>query len=390
MKILFIFDRKIVPSTGGVQRVTYLLAEEFRRRGEDVSFLSVGPEELNKEADPEGYAQTHISAYSPDFTQRLKEFSDEGKYEIVIFQGADNTVKAALPYFEGAKKLLVVHNQPFPLTPFERIVKRNTPWNSLKTKGKLLKSLALVAPGAFRKVNNKKGATSYLNLAGNLERIVLLSQRYLPRILKMTPGLTREKIAAIENPNTFIVEESPVLKNKENIVLFVGRLSNPQKNVTGFIDVWEKFYRNHPDWQALVVGDGEDAVKIKQYSKRKKVKSLSFTPNTPNIMEFYRRAKILCMTSAYEGWPMVLNEAMAQGCVPVAYDTFEALHDIVKDGENGLIVPPFDQKLMVKALSRLADNPEEWKRMAVAGPESIRSFDVVTITDKWYELFETL
>jgi len=48
------------------------------------------------------------------------------------------------------------------------------------------------------------------------------------------------------------------------------------------------------------------------------------------------------MTSRFEGWPMVLMEAMQMGVVPVVYNSFESLSDIVVDGENGYIIPNND------------------------------------------------
>lgn len=50
---------------------------------------------------------------------------------------------------------------------------------------------------------------------------------------------------------------------------------------------------------------------------------------------YYAESSVLCMTSTYEGFPMVLIEAQQYGCVPMAFDSFEAVHDIIEDGENG-------------------------------------------------------
>ena len=61
-----------------------------------------------------------------------------------------------------------------------------------------------------------------------------------------------------------------------------------------------------------------------------------------------KRAPILCMTSNYEGFPMVLVEAMQYGCVPFAFDSFPSLYDIINDGINGVIVPAFDEDSYAK------------------------------------------
>ena len=199
-----------------------------------------------------------------------------------------------------------------------------------------------------------------------------------------TPGINKEKITAINNPITFALDEANVdIDKKENIILVVCRITNPQKNLTDFIDIWDEFSNKKPDWKAIIVGDGESREYIEKYAKHKGVKRLQFEGNKENVKDYYCKAKIFCMTSSYEGWPMVLMENMAFGCVPLAFDTFEALHEIIDDGTDGLIIPPFDKGTMVDTMVKLADSPQMLKDMAFEGKKKLSRFSLENIVDQW-------
>lgn len=94
------------------------------------------------------------------------------------------------------------------------------------------------------------------------------------------------------------------------------------------------------------------------------------------------------MTSAYEGFPMTLLEAQQQGVVCVAMDTYESLHYILNDGENGDIVP--DTGMLEKKVKQLMNDPALLKRYADKGLQTCRRFDVEAVVDKWETLYKGL
>lgn len=388
-RILFIYERRIIPTFGGVERVTYLLSQELRKRGYDVEFLSVGPDHWNQEEVDCGFTQSYISIHQPDFRTKYNDFLSSIRPDVIIFQGAfDDVVNTLAMSPEGPRKFLVVHNQPLPQIPFERYIKRRIPWKSLGLKGKMLKALALVSPRLSRVIDIKRTNSRYHNIISHADSLVFLSDRFIPRVLKYMPSIPEDKLQAINNPNTFRVDNQAGAA-KEDIVLFVGRMDDRQKNVTGFIKVWKRFQKTHPEWKALVVGAGEDAESIKKYAGRMGVKNLSFEGNRKNIEDYYRRAKILAMTSAYEGWGMVIPEAMAYGCVPVVYESFEAVHDLIDSGKNGLIVEALNPEAMALGLASLVDDEEKRKQMASEGKDKIKQFEVEKIVDRWEHLFNS-
>lgn len=387
MNILFVFDKVINRNAGGVERVTCLLSKGFKDKGHNVTFLSVGESEGREENDnSEDFCQFHIPSSSHDFGTRLRDLLAQRKIDVVVFQGNPDAVVAALNETpENITKFLVLHNQPFSIRDKEKVFLKLTPSSGLSRKRQMLNFIGRINLPFYRRIYLKRAAATFRNIIDQTEKFILLSERYIPRLLRDLPDIDSSKVISIINPNTFPIPQSEPVKEK--IVLFVGRLSNPQKNVTGFIDVWKQFSKTHPEWEAIVLGDGEHKEYIEDYAKKKKVGNISFLGNKSNVQGYYAKAKILCMTSAYEGWPMVLAEAMAYECVPAVYDSFEAVHDIIINGETGLVVPFNDASRMAAALASLADDEPRRKRMALEGKKKILDFEIDNIIPQWEELF---
>ena len=384
MKIVFLFERKIIPEEGGVERVTLLLSRELQRRGHQVRFLSVGPRAWNTKESNCEFLQDYIPGESEDKLQKVSNYFNEVKPEVIIIQGCEKHVTSifeAIP--AGIKKMMVYHNQPYPFLGQERFVKSLTPWNSLDFKGRLMKGLAMTFPHLFRVLDMKRKRNYFKKIISGVDRFVLLSERFKSRLMNNTPGLDNEKIIAINNPNTFEITDEDFSSRKEKMVLFVGRLSNTQKNVTGFLKVWKMFHDRFPDWNAVILGDGEDREYIKAYAKRLGVKNLVFAGVRKDVGEFYARSRILCMTSSYEGWGMVLGEALSYGTVPVLYNSYEATADLIDSGVNGFLIPPYDKKKMVERMCELAASPDLCRKMTVAGKYKIQDFSVENIVDQW-------
>ena len=387
MKILFIHDHEVNPFKGGMQRVSYLLAEEFARRGHKSMFLSLreDPQEFSGKGEIPQYSLPLERLGTEKLKKEIEKLIKEKKIGFVMLQHPELKYRGALTGLKDlATTVFVFHNQPFALLGKERKIKSITPAGSLRLKGKLLRLLGIYFPRLFRKIYLRQIGGQYKNIVDLADRLILLSDLYIPRVLENTPGINKDKVIALNNPITFTIDESSInFDKKENIILVVCRITNPQKNLTDFIDVWKEFSQKRTDWKAILVGDGESRKYIEKYVKRKGVERLQFEGNRENVQDYYRRAKIFCMTSSYEGWPMVLMEAMAFGCVPLVFDTFEALHEIIENGKDGFIIPPFDKEAMVETIMKLADSPHKLKDAALEGRKKISNFSVENIANQW-------
>lgn len=98
-------------------------------------------------------------------------------------------------------------------------------------------------------------------------------------------------------------------KRKE--VIFVGRLSRMDKRLDRLMQVWSRVWPRHQDWTLKIVGSGEDEEPLRELARELNLHNVEFCGPTDNPAPYYATASILCLTSAYEGWGLVLVEALA-------------------------------------------------------------------------------
>ncbi len=141
---------------------------------------------------------------------------------------------------------------------------------------------------------------------------------------------------SIANPVPYEnIENIPSLEYKT--ILTVGRLTH----VKGFdllITAWSKIARQVPGWKVVIVGSGEDELMLKQMAKDLHVEdSIVFAGQQKNMDTFYRQASFFCMSSRFEGLPMVLLEAQSYGLPIVAFDCDTGPAEFVLNNQNGYL-----------------------------------------------------
>ena len=185
----------------------------------------------------------------------------------------------------------------------------------------------------------------------------MLSKSYISDLEKYYGKNVRKKIVYISNPSPFVTQKS----EKKKQLLYVGRLEHGAKRPDRLLRIWKRLYKKFPNWEMIVVGDGKERKRLEQQSKSlKRISFIGFQAPEP----YYRDASILCMTSNFEGFPMVLPEAMSFGTVPFAFDSFSAVHDIIEDGKTGVLVPPFSIKEYANKLAQLMSDEEKRNLMS--------------------------
>ena len=94
------------------------------------------------------------------------------------------------------------------------------------------------------------------------------------------------------------------------------------------------------------------------------------------------------MTSIFEGFPLTLPEAMGNGVVPVVFNSFAAIPDIIDSDVNGILIPPFNKEIFINRLSALMQNRNEINRLAQNALKKAQEFSQSTIWAKWNKLLE--
>lgn len=215
---------------------------------------------------------------------------------------------------------------------------------------------------------------------------VLLSNRFKAHFLpaKLFPN----KIISIPN-SVSVNSEKPVCSKKENNVLYVGRIRS-EKRIDLLLKVWSEVEKHNDGWNLIIVGDGPDIYKCKSLSNDLRLRNIKWKGWAINPDEYYSLSKIFCLTSEQEGFATVLIEAQSFGCVPIAFDSYEAVHDIITDGYNGYIIPPFNIKEYANNLLDLMNNDEKLNNMSHNAISSVTRFEERSIMNRWRNLVESV
>lgn len=179
-------------------------------------------------------------------------------------------------------------------------------------------------------------------------------------------------------------EERCVPKEKE--VLYVGRFSYVDKRVDRLVRIWKRVEDLHPEWVLKLVGIGPEEDSLRDLADELGLKNVRFCGYSADPREHYATASIFCLTSAFEGWGMVLVEAMASGVVPMAFDCSAGVHELLEDG-RGVLVKPFDEEEYALRLAELMDNEDMRHGHTALYPDFVKRFDVGKVADEWIRIF---
>lgn len=388
MNILFLFEAPIKPTVGGVQRVTEVLTKEFQRRGYNVYFLAYSYEymmDYQKFVAPQFYIDA-ASLSKNDIQFRLSEIINENNINIVVSQNLQNNrILKLLP--DGLKIVSVCHTQPFLCENITRKHLKNIKARNLKEK--CFKLVSVCFPALYRKhmeVSEKRDTKTALQIS---DKVCYISSRFWDRIVRHVSSFPQEKFVAINNPNTFSAVSDLSSIKKENLIIWVGRVNNENKNAIGFIRMWQLFQKKNPTWHTIIIGHGRDLENNRNYVKRNNVQNIELIGRQDNVEDYYARAKFVVVTSWSESWCMSITEGMVFGCVPCVFGTYETVFDMITDGESGIITKP-TEKDMAECLQYYVDNETQREQLSRNAIEMVKHFDVSIIANQWLDLFQGL
>ncbi|MGN0883802.1 MAG: glycosyltransferase [Candidatus Spyradosoma sp.] len=380
MNILFLHTVAIDPSKGGIEKVTRVLADALISRRHAVFFLSmmdVFRESCDNSRQSFFPCKKIYSKENEIFTKR---FLKENNINVCIFQAGDDK-KVPFPHIFhelGVRLIVAVHTDP----EFFRALVRG----KFETKYGLLASKIcspIIAAKVFlRKIRQKR---LYRKNAADAEKVVLLSEKFLPVFSKYLRNKDKEKICAIPNPRERTTKS--VSLTKENEILYVGRMNLGEKRVDLLLKIWAKIQNEFPAWHLTLVGGGSDEEKIRKLSNDLKLARISFE-GFQKPEKYYARASVFCLTSSFEGFGLVLVEASAFGCVPVAFNSYLSAEDIIKTGENGFLVHPFNTEHYADILRQLLRNKRLTEKISAAARINSARFSLEKILPMWEKILE--
>lgn len=194
-------------------------------------------------------------------------------------------------------------------------------------------------------------------------------------------------------PNAALLPKVPQLSDvSAHRVIAVGRLDY-QKGFDLLVRAWEIVHKSgkYDDWRLDIFGQGEWRDKLQRMiAERGLSPFVSIEAPTNAIGEEYSRSSVLVMSSRYEGFGMVLVEAMARGVPVVAFDCKCGPKDIIDNGINGLLVKDGEIAGLAEAMMRLMGDEALRKKMASNALRVTTAYSEETVMGKWVNLFSSL
>lgn len=197
------------------------------------------------------------------------------------------------------------------------------------------------------------------------------------------------KILVQYNPCSFIDKSSDFHK-RENILLAVGRVCS-QKNFEDLIDIWSRIAGKLPKWKLRIVGgNSKDITYLNSVCQRFNVASSIDLPGwSSDIPLEMANASVLCCTSVYEGFPLVLIEAMHYGLPIVSWDLPYGPSEIVEDGINGYLTSFGKKDDLADKLLEFLSNPDKIESMRPNAIRKSKCFTPQLIAMQWMKHFES-
>jgi len=225
-----------------------------------------------------------------------------------------------------------------------------------------------------------------------LERSLISNLKKLSKVILLTmeeklnwPELSNAIV--IHNPLSFFPEISSTCEKK--IAIAVGRFTY-QKGFDLLVESWKEVNQRHPDWQLHIYGEGEKMPLLNQVHSLGLSDSCFLQDPVENIQDKYVESSIFILSSRFEGFGMVIAEAMACGVPPVSFACPCGPRDIITSGEDGLLAEPENTQDLARKICYLIENEAIRIEMGKKARKSAERFRIDKIMNQWKELFESI
>lgn len=352
MKVCFFINT--LDNSGGTERVTTVLANEFIRLGYEVHIITwyggkTSFYQLNSSIKVDCIFENRVGNIYKDYFKSLKiyrKFLDQIEPDYLI----DVCVALSL------LSIPAVIGKDVKIISWEHF-NTNVSWNIYTAK--LSRSLA--AKFAYKVVTLTLGDRN----------------NYIEKF-------NAKNVICIPNPITVIPEERADLNQKN--ILTIGRFTH-QKGFDLLLPIWKNVLSRTSGWRLRIIGDGELKSDILKLAHDLQISDfVDFIDPTLDVSKYYLSSSIYVMTSRFEGLPLVLIEAKAFGLPIISYDCDTGPRDIVNHKQDGVLVPLMDSYKFEEELIDLMGSSQTRFEYGNSGLLDIVRFDLPPVIHEWQKI----
>lgn len=197
-------------------------------------------------------------------------------------------------------------------------------------------------------------------------------------------------IEVIPNAAIHVSKNYSEVKNKR--VIAVGRLDY-QKGFDRLIQAWKlvQYTGQFTDWKLDIFGQGEWREMLQQMIDEQGLQNTAkINPPTNAILNEYVHSSLLVMSSNYEGFGMVLVEAMSCGVPVISFDCKCGPKDIIQTGINGLLVPNGDIQALADAMMKVMEDEAYRKMLSLNARKVVDTYSEQAVMSQWIRLFTSI
>lgn len=376
MNVLYV-EMNLQPWNGGVERTTWVNSQQLKAYGIKV-FYAYTMEDWNG-IPIEEKLHLNFKEEKDIFINSFCNYIKNCKIDVIINQGLINE-KLFYAFNEairihGVKLISVVHVNP-----------NYYKFKPIPLKLKIKNLIQFILTGIDPRVNG------YNKLYAIADATILLSKSYFKDFVHNYKLRDGNKLYAIPNPLSFdnSIEKDKIAKKKKQVVI-ISRMWDFEKNISGALRIWRKVEElGCGEWNLVLGGYGQDEKKLLKYASELGLQKFQFLGKVSNAQERFAESSIFMLTSNIEGFGMTLTEAMQEGCVPLAFNTYSAVNDIIDNGVNGFVIAKGNEEEYANKIKFLIDNENIRIKMSHEALKSSSKFQGKNIAKQWVNLLEKI
>jgi len=355
MKLLFIIPQ--ISTAGGVQKIVAQLSSYLQESGYQVTILNCLPfagvsfyqihdlveiSSLNMRAYPsKGLSKLH---WYYQLIEPLNEFLANHHFNIVFAEGGYLSASLSLTRTKNTIKVGCEHVNHDAVNPIHGFLRRLL--------FKKLNALVVLTKADYLYYNN-----------------------FLPRVYRI-PNF----IEKIPDQHTC---------DADRTIMAIGRLTY-QKGFDTLINSFKLVNEMYPNWKLIIYGEGECRDELILQTKKAQLDQVVSLPGeTSNVSEALKGAAIFVLSSRFEGFPLVLLEAMSQGICCVSFN-ISGVNELIIDNKNGSLVQAGNARQLAERILMLIESHELRSRLGLKGKETSYHYQLSQVGEEWKNLIKKL